>query len=296
MKPGEILGLLPKWRNASPDELIASPAWAMPCRLGDAVCTMRLDAIRPADTLDVAITLEDEPHVLSFVDTPRFEDLHRIWSSRADVPEPILLALVEKECGQLLQLIENAVRRQLKIVGLANAGEPVGERLCARICSGDEDLLSFSLTSSPSLVAAFGKLAFIDTTHASVRDVELSAVTECASFTLSAADIASLAVGDALVIPEVETAPRRLIVEGLFLVDENGVTRYADDGRLRVLDAESHAVTLGYLFDQSQSPAAVASGKPAQLRLVASDKDIAHGRLEDIASQPAFIVESLPSH
>ena len=296
MKPGEILGLLPKWRNASPDELIASPAWAMPCRLGDAVCTMRLDAIRPADTLDVAITLEDEPHVLSLVDTPRFEDLHRIWSSRADVPEPILLALVEKECGQLLQLIENAARRQLKIVGLANAGEPVGERLCARICSGDEEQLVFALTSSPSLVAAFGKLAFIDTAHASVRDVELSAVAECASFTLSAADIASLAVGDALVIPEVETAPRRLIVEGLFLVDENGVTRYADDGRLRVLDAESHAVTLGYLFDQSQSPAAVASGKPAQLRLVASDKDIAHGRLEDIASQPAFIVESLSSH
>ena len=293
MKPGEILGLLPKWRNASPDELIASPAWAMPCRLGETVCTMRLDAIRPADTLDVAITLEDEPHVLSLVDTPHFEDLHRIWSSRADVPDPILLALVEKECGQLLQLIENAVRRQLKIVGLSSTDEPVGERLCARICAGDEEILSFSLSSSPALVAAFGKLAFIDTTHASVRDVELSAVTEFASFTLSASDISSLAVGDALVIPEVETAPRRLIVEGLFLVDENGVTRYADDGRLRVLDAESHAVTLGSLFDQSQSPTAVASGKPAQLRLVASGKNIAHGRLEAIASQPAFIVESL---
>lgn len=293
MKPGEILGLLPKWRNASPDELIASPAWAMPCRLGETVCTMRLDAIRPADTLDVAITLEDEPHVLSLVDTPRFEDLHRIWSSRADVPDPILLALVEKECGQLLQLIENAARRQLKIVGLSNAGEPVGERLCARICAGDEERFVFALSSSPSLVAAFGKLAFIDTTHASVRDVELSAVTEFASFTLSTSDISSLAVGDALVIPEIETAPRRLVVEGLFLVDENGVTRYTDDGRLRVLDAESHAVTLGSLFDQAQSPAAVASGKPAQLRLVASGKDIAHGRLENIASQPAFIVESM---
>lgn len=294
MKPGEILGLLPKWRKASSDELVASPAWAMPCRLGETVCTMRLDAIHPADTLDVAITLEDEPHVLSLVDTPQFEDLHRIWPSRADVPEPILLALVEKECGQLLQLVENAARRQLKIVGLAPAGEQPGERLCARICAGDEELLSFALTSSPALVATFGKLAFIDTAHPTVRDEELSSVTEFAAFTLSAADISSLAVGDALVIPEVETAPRRLIVEGLFLVDENGVARYADDGRLRVLDTETRAVTLGYLFDQAQSPAAVASDKPTQMRLAASGKDIAHGRLENVASQPAFIVESLP--
>ena len=295
MKPSEILGSLPKWKSASPDELVASPAWAMPCRLGETVCTMRLDAIRPADTLDVDIRLEDDPHVLSLTDSPRFENLHSLWASRADVPEPIMLALVEKECGQLLQLVENAARRQLKIVGLSAPDEHAGERLCARICADGEELLTFAITSSRSLVAAFGKLAFIDATHPSVRDETLPAETEIASFVLSAADVSSLAVGDALLMPEVGSVPPRLVVDGRFLVDQNGVASYVDDGRFRVLDADARTVTLGALFDQAQTPTPGATTEPTQLRLVASDKEIARGHLGRIASHPAFMVEALSS-
>lgn len=294
MKPIEILGMLPAWRNASSGELVASPAWTMPCRLGETPCTMRLDAIRPADTLDVAVLLEDEPHVLSLVDTPRFEELHHVWASRADMLEPVLLALVERECGPLLQLIENAARRQLKVVGLSTSGEEApGERLCARLCAGEEELLSFAITSSPSLMAAFGKLAFIDVTHSTVREAEFSAVTEFASFALPSEDMSSLAPGDAIMLPEFGNVPPRLVVERLFLVDANGVSRHADDGRLHVLDGETHAVTLGYLFDQAQSPSPVTTDKPAQLRLVVSGRAIANGRLEQLAEQTAFVVEAL---
>ena len=35
MKPLEILSSLPKWAKASSGSLLDSPAWAMPCRLGD---------------------------------------------------------------------------------------------------------------------------------------------------------------------------------------------------------------------------------------------------------------------
>ena len=132
MKASEILGTLPKWANATADDIVKSPAWAMPCRLGETACTMRLDANHPADALDVAIMLEDERHVLSLVDSPRFESLHALWATRAEVPEQILLALVERECGPLLQLLENAARRQLKVVGIASDEEAGGERLCAR--------------------------------------------------------------------------------------------------------------------------------------------------------------------
>ena len=49
MKPLEILSALPDWSKATPDQLLASPAWTLPCRLGDTPCGLRLDAPRPAD-------------------------------------------------------------------------------------------------------------------------------------------------------------------------------------------------------------------------------------------------------
>jgi len=292
MKASDIVGSMPKWANATSEEIVTSQAWAMPCRLGDVSCTMRLDAIRPADTLDVAITLEDESHVLSLVDTPRFEDLHRLWSSRADVPEQILLALVERECAPLLQLVENAARRQLKIVGLAS--EVPEDRFCARICSSEgEDLLSFALTATPSLVRTFGRIAFIDPADPCVRDTVVSAVTEIAAFVLPAADIASIAVGDALLLPEVGTVAPRLIVDGRFAVDGNGVVPYKDDGMLLVLDAEVRDISLGEVLDHAKSPSSPDAPVPTRLRLVSSGRNIAFGTLGRLAGQNAFIVESL---
>ena len=110
MKPLEILSELPQWAKATANNLLASPAWAMPCRLGEQNCTMRLDALRPSETLDLLVRLGAEEHVLGLCDSENLGELHAVWPTRAEVPEPVLLALVEKECGMLLQLIENAVR------------------------------------------------------------------------------------------------------------------------------------------------------------------------------------------
>ena len=228
MKPLEILSALPKWANAAPESLLDSPAWAMPCRLGDASATLRAAEVRPGESLDLAVLLDGERHLLSIADSPRFADLHALWATRAEVPEPILLALVEKECGVLLQLVENAVRRQLKVEGLASAG-PDERTFFMQV----EDVV-FGLTRSPVVEAALGQLRFVDTAHQSVREEPLPCETEVASFVLSAADIASIAVGDALLLPEVGTVPPRLVVDGRFLVDENGVAPFSDDGRLRI--------------------------------------------------------------
>ena len=287
MKPHEILSMLPQWADAAPEALLDSPAWAMPCRLGEDSAALRAADVRPGDTLDLAVLFDGERHVLSIADSPRFADVHALWPSRADVPEPILLALVEKECGSLLQLGENAVRRQLKIEGLAPDG-PDGRTLFAQV----NDVV-FGLTRSPTVEAAFGQLRFIDCAHQAVRDTVLPCETELAAFTLPAADLASLAVGDALLLPEVGTVPPRLVVDGRFAVDENGVLPFKDDGRLRVVGAQARTLTLGELFDRAQNPAAEESAAPAQLCLVASGRAAARGRLERLASHPAFVVESL---
>ena len=286
MKPHEILSMLPQWAKASPESLLDSPAWAMPVRLGDAAATLRKVDVQPCDTLDLVVLLDGDRHLLSIADSPRFADLHALWSSRAEVPETILLALVERECGGLLQLVENAVRRQLKVEGLSSDG-PDAQTLFAQV----EDVV-FGLARSSAVVTALGQLRFIDCSHEAVRGEALTCETELSSFVLSAADLASLVVGDALLLPEVGTVPPRLVVDGRFLVDENGVAPFRDDGRLRVVVAEPRDMTLGELFDRAQSPAAEKGSGPAQLRLVASGKTIAHGRLGQLAGQNAFVVEA----
>ena len=169
MKPLEILSSLPNWSQATPDQLLASPAWTLPCRLGDTPCSLRLDAPRPAETLDVQIRLENEEHILGLMDSPSLPELHAVWNARAEIPEPILLALVEKDCGPLLQLIENACRRQLKVLGLATAPAE-NPALSARVFSEAGDILSFTLTKSPAITETLGQLRFIDTAHPDVRD------------------------------------------------------------------------------------------------------------------------------
>lgn len=288
MKPHEMISMLPQWANATPESLLDSPAWAMPCRLGEEAATLRVAEVRPCDTLNLSVSLEGERHLLCIADSPRFADLHALWAARQDVPEPVLLALVEKDCGPLLQLVENAVRRQLKVDGLSPDG-PDGKVLFAQV----EDVV-FGITRSPAVEAALGQLRFVDCSHRSVRDGTLPCETELAAFVLSAADLASLSVGDALLLPEVGTVPPRIVVDGRFVADESGVTPFKDDGRLRVVGADSRDITLGELFDRAETPVEDKSAAPTRLRLVSSGRTVAHGSLGQIASQPAFIVEALP--
>ena len=296
MKPLEILSSLPQWAKATPATILTSPAWTLPCRLGDESCAMRLDAPVPAETLDILIRLGDEEHVLGLVDTPALPELHAVWSSRADLPQPILLALVEKECGPLLQLLENAARRQLKIVGLAQE-RPEAPTAQARVFSAAGDLVSFSITLSPALAETLGQLRFLDPSHPSVRAIVLDAEVEVASFALGAAEIAGLAPGDALLLPEVDTIPQRLIVDGRFAASGGDVVAWRDEGLLRVLVGETRGITLGALLDAAAGNAdALALAKPAEnapLRLSRAGATLATGRLGTVGAQRAFVVDAV---
>ena len=293
MKPLEILAALPQWANLPAGDLVASPAWAMPCRLGERNCTMRLDAPIPADTLDISIRLGDDAHLLRLADSAAFPELHAIWSSRAEVPGAILLALVEKDCGPFLQLLENASHRQLKVIGLAyEPGD--APALSARISADGEDLFTFMLTSSPALVSTLGQLRHMDLSHPAIREKKLPVETEYASFPLPAADIAALAPGDALVLPEVGTIQPRLVVDARFLIAESGVAAWKDDGLLRVVAGAASEISIGQLMDcaadgpRPESPEPVAN---APLRLLRLGKVIATGRLDTLGGQHALIID-----
>lgn len=255
---------------------------------------MRMGAIRPADILSLDITLENEPHVLGIVDSALFEDLHAIWPSRSEVPEPILLALVEKNCGAFLQLLENAVRRQLKLVGISKA--PTSEdAACAQVSDTDGNpLFSFTLDLSPNVVAALGQLRNIDSSHASVRDVALPSETEYATFALPTGDISSFDPGDALLMPEMGTIPPRQIVDGRFVISESGIATWKDEGMLRVCSAETASIALGALLDATSGSSPAHPETPAentQLKLIRMGKTLATGHLGRIGDQHAFVAE-----
>lgn len=284
MKPAEIIATLPQWRGAKAADILASPAWAMPCRFGDAQDVMRLNAVRPADMLSLAIRFEDEPHILGIAPSDRFPELSRLMPSRSEVPEPILLALIEKECGAFFQMLENVVRRQLKIDGISAETPGPEERAIAAQIAG----VTFTLTRSVTIVDAFGQMRYIDLTHQSIRETQLPAECEYAAFALQPEEIERLAPGDALLLPEIGSIAPRLVVDGRFMLDENGVSPYSEDALVRVRATSPFTVTLGELFDGAANIPPAAS----PLKLVVSGKTIAIGRLGSLADHTALFVEN----
>ena len=249
MKPIEILSSLPALAAATPAAILDSPAFAMPCRYGDEPATLRPAAVRPADTRALAV-LGDAPHTLSIAHSPRFPELDTLWDSRADVPAPILLALAEKECGPLFQLLENAVRRQLRLKDLSAPVDPDPAALALEIAG-----ISFTLTRSPLIETALGaSLRHLDLSNPAIRGIALPAETEYAAFSLSSADQATLAPGDTLLLPEIGTVAPRLLVDTRFGLDASGVTPFTDDSRCRVIAAEPATLPLGTLFDAPKAP------------------------------------------
>ena len=305
MKPSEILASLPGWADATPAKLLAHPAWTLPCRFGEEPASMRLDAIRPADTLDVLVRFENEEHVLGLSDSPAFPELHAVWASKSEMPEPVLLALMEKECGGLFQLLENAVRRQLTVVGLAHEPRAEGESLAARVSAGGSDVAVFTLTNSRMVTGALGLLRNIDVAHPSIRSMQLPGELEFAVFALSSSDAPS--TGDALLLPEIDlsaaSAPVRLIVAGRFVAQaETGLTGWADDGRWRVVRAERVSISFGDLADFADgttqwagSPALSSLGKTTPelaLSLVRNGLTVASGRLVHLGEQAAMSIDA----
>ena len=301
MKPINVLSALPKWAGAAPREIISSPAWAMPCKLGETRCTMRLGAVRPADTLKLSVKLESESHVLGIAISPAFPELQSVWPSRADVPTPILLALVEKECGPLLQLIENAVRRQLKIEGMKadapeqdETSEGEDESLAFDVSEPSIPTTTFTLTMSPAVEEALGQLRYIDAGDPSIRKDVFAAETEYASFAIPEADISSLAPGDALLLPEIGTMKPRIVIEKCLVASENGVGAWTDTDLPRICSAGESEISVGDILDMAGDSASALPPQPPEntpLKLVRSGKALVYGHLGRIGEQFAFVVE-----
>ena len=312
MNPLDLLSSLPPFRDWSPADVLASPAWSMPCRLGSEEGRLVCDgALLPADPLRLAVRFADDPATLALADSPLFPELHALWSARAEVPAPVLLALVEKECGPLLQLLENAAGRQLAVDGLADGDAGGGKAFALRRATGEE-LCSFALSLPPAVLESFGALRNLDVAHASIRDASFPAVVQLAAPTLSSADLESVAPGDHLLLPEVEAAEGSdgpapscpnavLIVDGRLAAGAAGIAPWSDPGVLRVVLTDPAAVSFGDLADLAAAEDDHSSfvirhsslREGAALALLRGPATLASGRLSTVASQYSFSIESV---
>ena len=147
------------------------------------------------------------------------------------------------------------------------------------------------------MVSALGVLRNLDLAHEAIRSQTLAAEVEHAAFQLPDADLASLAPGDAVMLPEIGAVPPRLVADGRFVVDGSGVAPFREDSMCRVRDAAARTVALGALFDAAAGEPLKVEGlkvedSETQLRLVKSGNILATGHFGTVANQPALIIES----
>lgn len=194
----ELLKEWPELQRAGAETILSMPAWGVVARAGETRLKVTTLADQLADPLVLDVTLDGEPHRLAIADSPAFPDLHRLWAARAGLPEALVLALVEKECGGLFLLIESLTRKLFGLKGLATSAE--GLRPFAAAGAGAS--LTFSLDLSPELVNELGRIENLDPAHESIRALTRPARAVHGLVLLTDEELAALQPGDFVMLPE----------------------------------------------------------------------------------------------
>lgn len=274
----ELLTRWPGWAAKGPADLLDEPAWSLRARWGDEEVRLRLTDNRPRDLIALKIAYDDEEHILGLGRREAFPDLAVLWDRKTEIPQTLILALIERECGKLLQLLENAVRRQLRVIGLTDPAEREGTRGFEIVRKDGSIVADIALTVSAAVVEAFGDLSAIDVTHPAIRMQTRPAVAEYARFSLGP-ESAALAAGDYLLAPELANP-----VAARWCTEPP-----ADDGKYTLRAANPAAISFGAMADGTLPEIPV----PAELELFRGSKLIASGRCERLGDAFAFAVEEV---
>jgi hypothetical protein len=279
MNAFDVLKTWPGMSEASAEELFAHPAWAMPCQWGDEKCVLRRAAAKPRDVIGLSITLDDDAHFLGLGNRESFPDLHNLWSRKTGLPNALVLALVEKECGDLLQLIENVARRQVRVIGLDDPEKRAGALAFDVISLSDGSIkASCVFDVKPSTARTFGQLRFLDVSHESLRTMERPARAVYSVFDLPESDVAGLAPGDCLMLPELEAG-----------VSGEWRCSIPEDGRIRAVSAGETMISFASVADGALPPLPA----PSALELYRGQEVVARGRFGALCSKPAFVIEEV---
>ena len=276
---GELEGTACGLAGLSPAETLAHPAWMLPVEWDGEKAELRSDGTVPADALAVRVRFGATPCVLALAASEAFPELSRLLPVRSAVPEAILLAEIEKEAGPLLAVLEDATRMEVAVDGLC---EPAADATAFRIARDGEDLVRFTLTVAPVLLGALGDPKRLDATHPSIADLPLDCELEYAKIDLSAEELAGLAAGDLILLPEMDgKAPARLVLAGR-----------GDAAALRVIDAEPARTTVGAWLE-AEGEIRRARTEPCRLKLAKGGATLASGELSRLGEHPALQIAAI---
>lgn len=279
MKPIDLLSALDEFAGLGPQAILSHPAWGVSVPWGGGTATLRADAVAPVETFNLSVRFGNDSCTLGLTPSAAFPELSRLFPVRGDVPQPILLAVVEKEAGPFLQMLENVIRRELSVQGLAEA--PAVDARAFRVVAADgTDAVTFSLTLSEAMLGELGDLRHLDSAHPSIAEAKVSMEVAYAVFDLSAEEESGLAAGDYLLLPEMSAEkPGRVCMPGSISPD-----------RLRVIAAERVDIPFATALQDDLHCAPVGTD---DLLLMKGASRIASGRLSRLGEQPAFAVEAL---
>ena len=282
MKPLELLQYLDEFRGMTPDQVMTHPAWSYPVPWGGGMAMLKADGMRPAETVELDVAFEKSVCRLGLAPSPALPDFSKLFGVRDAVPPSILLAVVEKEAGPLFQTLENAVRKEFSVKGLAAAdGEGDVAPWCFRLVDASgADVLTFTLSQTADVRGAFGNLVCLDCAHPSISECSLTGEIEFATFDLADEEVAGLAPGDHLLLPEMlDEKPGRVLLPG-----------QEDAARCRVVASTPIRVLFSDVVEGTE---AMRSPTVDDLTLVKGGCRLASGRLTKLGEQPAFAIETV---
>lgn len=274
----ELLLRWPGWEKKTPDALLASEAWAMRARWGDEDVFLQLSDNRPRDIIALKIAFDDEIHFLGIGEREAFPDLAALWERKGEIPSSLVLALVEKECGKLFQLLENSVRRQLRVIGLTGVEERAGSQGFNVVNKRGEIIASFALNVSAMVSEAFGEMSAINVQHPSIRSMVRCVTAEYATFALGSG-VEDLASGDYILTPELDN-----LLAARWCIDAP-----QEDGKYHLRAPTSIEATFANFADATLPEIE----KPSALELFYGSRCIATGHYAKLGDASAFAVEEV---
>jgi len=264
----ELLRSWPDVSKANASRILHSPAWRMMTRFGGEPASLTRRETSGDCSLVLDVRFDEKPATLALRPSPLFADLWLLKDRFADLPREVLLALVEKECGEVFQFLEDVFRCSLSVVGVSDrAAEGTTFAL-----SREGDGFEFALELTPSMELQLGHLENLDVSHEVVRSLTREAFVRHAVVPLPAEEAASLAPGDFLVLPDGVASAWTLELP-------------ADDSA-QVVSAERGVLTFAQLADDDLPPVP----EPANLEVVRRGKTLARVELAQVGEAAAVRV------
>ena len=277
MVANEKLAEWPELAKLTAEEICAHPAWRIICEWRDEPCVMRRATMKPRDIAALSIRLNGKECFFGIPDREAFPDLHELWAVKRDLPANLLLALVEKECGEMFQILENALKAQVALVSLDSPEKRIACEAFEIVAMDGSVRARFVLEMLPEVLAEFGRLRHLDQTHASIRSLEKPMQAMYAEFRLPEDDVASLAAGDYLLLPELEVSKGEWI------------ERIEDDELVRVVAPRASGIKFSEFADgvMPELPS------PSSVEMMVGARLFARGRMDVLGIVPAFVVEEV---